>query len=76
MEAAAGNSGPGSVRHEAAGAGLAQQFMRALHRFVGRGHRQETGVTLGHWRQQARLLRALEVLCGGSVTEAALSGGL
>lgn len=41
-----------------------------------RRFRQETGVTLGQWRQQARLLRGLEMLCrGGSVTEAALSVG-
>jgi AraC-like DNA-binding protein len=41
-----------------------------------RRFRQETGVTLGQWRQQARLLRALELLCrGGSVTEAGLSVG-
>jgi len=34
------------------------------------------GVTLGQWRQQARLLRALEMLFrGGSVTQAALSVG-
>ncbi|CAB3673434.1 MAG: AraC family transcriptional regulator [Achromobacter pulmonis] len=41
-----------------------------------RRFRQETGVTLGQWRQQARLLRALEMLCrGDSVTEAALAVG-
>ncbi len=41
-----------------------------------RRFRQETGVTLGQWRQQARLLRALEMLCrGDSVTEVALAVG-
>ncbi|SEJ84314.1 AraC family transcriptional regulator [Achromobacter sp. NFACC18-2] len=41
-----------------------------------RRFRRETGVTLGQWRQQARLLRALEMLFrGGSVTQVALSVG-
>ena len=41
-----------------------------------RRFRQETGVTLGQWRQQARLLRGLEMLIrGGSVTESSMSVG-
>lgn len=52
------------------------QRLNMSSRTVMRRFRQETGVTLGHWRQRARLLRALEMLSrGGSVTEAALSVG-
>ncbi|MEN5165238.1 AraC family transcriptional regulator [Achromobacter kerstersii] len=52
------------------------QRLNMSSRTLMRRFRQETGVTLGQWRQQARLLRALEILCrGGSVTEAALSVG-
>ncbi|WMD18503.1 AraC family transcriptional regulator [Achromobacter seleniivolatilans] len=52
------------------------QRLNMSSRTLMRRFRQETGVTLGQWRQQARLLRALEMLCrGGSVTEAALSVG-
>lgn len=52
------------------------QRLNMSSRTLMRRFRQETGVTLGQWRQQARLLRALELLCGGgSVTEAALSVG-
>ncbi|MBO1111054.1 AraC family transcriptional regulator [Bordetella petrii] len=41
-----------------------------------RRFRAETGVTLGRWRQQARLLRALEWLAAGKpVTEVALAVG-
>ncbi|KAG1440633.1 hypothetical protein G6F57_018959 [Rhizopus arrhizus] len=52
------------------------QRLNMSSRTLMRRFRQETGVTLGQWRQQARLLRALEMLSrGGSVTEAALSVG-
>lgn len=52
------------------------QRLNMSSRTLMRRFRQETGVTLGQWRQQARLLRAMEMLCrGGSVTEAALSVG-
>ena len=52
------------------------QRLNMSSRTLMRRFRQETGVTLGQWRQQARLLRALELLCrGGSVTEASLSVG-
>lgn len=52
------------------------QRLNMSSRTLMRRFRHETGVTLGQWRQQARLLRALEMLCrGGSVTEAALSVG-
>lgn len=52
------------------------QRLNMSSRTLMRRFRQETGVTLGQWRQQARLLRALELLSrGGSVTEAALSVG-
>ena len=52
------------------------QRLNMSSRTLMRRFRQETGVTLGQWRQQARLLRALEMLCrGGSVTQAALSVG-
>ncbi|MGE8686917.1 MAG: helix-turn-helix domain-containing protein [Achromobacter sp.] len=52
------------------------QRLNMSSRTLMRRFRQETGVTLGRWRQQARLLRALELLCrGGSVTEAGLSVG-
>ncbi|MGY6272162.1 AraC family transcriptional regulator [Achromobacter denitrificans] len=52
------------------------QRLNMSSRTLMRRFRQETGVTLGQWRQQARLLRALEMLCrGGSVTEAGLSVG-
>lgn len=52
------------------------QRLNMSSRTLMRRFRQETGVTLGQWRQQARLLRALEILCrGGSVTEAALAVG-
>lgn len=52
------------------------QRLNMSSRTLMRRFRQETGVTLGQWRQQARLLRGLEMLCrGGSVTEAALSVG-
>lgn len=45
-------------------------------RTLTRKFRLETGVTLGQWRQQARLLRAFEMLSRGeSVTQAALSVG-
>ncbi|OZI28290.1 AraC family transcriptional regulator [Bordetella genomosp. 1] len=41
-----------------------------------RRFRLETGVTLGQWRQQARLLRALEFLAHGqAVTDVALAVG-
>jgi len=41
-----------------------------------RRFRGETGVTLGQWRQQARLLRALEMLAAGKpVTEVGLAVG-
>ncbi len=41
-----------------------------------RRFRAETGITLGRWRQQARLLRSLEWLAAGKpVTEAALAVG-
>ncbi len=52
------------------------QRLNMSSRTLMRRFRQETGVTLGQWRQQARLLRALEMLFrGGSVTQAALSVG-
>ncbi|KAG1247046.1 hypothetical protein G6F65_020366 [Rhizopus arrhizus] len=52
------------------------QRLNMSSRTLMRRFRKETGVTLGQWRQQARLLRALEMLSrGGSVTEAALSVG-
>lgn len=52
------------------------QRLNMSSRTLMRRFRQETGVTLGQWRQQARLLRALEMLSrGGSVTDAALSVG-
>lgn len=52
------------------------QRLNMSSRTLMRRFRQETGMTFGRWRQQARLLRALEMLCrGGSVTEAALSVG-
>ncbi|MFY0475208.1 helix-turn-helix transcriptional regulator [Achromobacter marplatensis] len=52
------------------------QRLNMSSRTLMRRFRQETGVTLGQWRQQARLLRALEMLSRGcSVTEAALSVG-
>ncbi|MGS1007400.1 helix-turn-helix domain-containing protein [Achromobacter anxifer] len=52
------------------------QRLNMSSRTLMRRFRQETGVTLGQWRQQARLLRALELLCrGGSVTEAGLAVG-
>ncbi len=45
-------------------------------RTLTRKFRQETGVTLGQWRQQVRLLRAIEMLSRGeSVTQVALSVG-
>ena len=52
------------------------QRLNMSSRTLMRRFRQETGVTLGQWRQRARLLRALEMLGrGGSVTEAALAVG-
>ena len=52
------------------------QRLNMSSRTLMRRFRHETGVTLGQWRQRARLLRALELLCrGGSVTQAALSVG-
>ncbi|EHK67184.1 helix-turn-helix domain-containing protein [Achromobacter arsenitoxydans] len=52
------------------------QRLNMSSRTLMRRFRQETGVTLGQWRQQARLLRALEMLFrGGSVTQVALSVG-
>ncbi|WP_313624873.1 AraC family transcriptional regulator [Achromobacter sp.] len=52
------------------------QRLNMSSRTLMRRFRQETGVTLGQWRHQARLLRALEMLFrGGSVTQAALSVG-
>ena len=51
------------------------QRLNMSSRTLMRRFRQETGVTLGQWRQRA-LLRALEMLGrGGSVTEAALAVG-
>lgn len=48
----------------------------ASERTLERQFRAEVGMTFGAWRQQARLLRALEVLAGGeSVTSAALEVG-
>ncbi|PND30654.1 AraC family transcriptional regulator [Achromobacter pulmonis] len=52
------------------------QRLNMSSRTLMRRFRHETGVTLGQWRQRARLLRALELLCrGGSVTEAGLAVG-
>lgn len=48
----------------------------ASERTVERLFRSEVGMTFGRWQQQARLLRALEVLAGGeSVTTVALEVG-
>jgi AraC-like DNA-binding protein len=48
----------------------------ASERTVERLFRSEVGMTLGRWQQQARLLRALEILAGGeSVTTVALEVG-
>ena len=48
----------------------------AASRTLARLFRKEAGMTFGEWRQQFRLLRALEYLAAGkSVTEVALSVG-
>jgi len=48
----------------------------ASERTLERLFRREVGMTFGAWRQQARLLRGLEILAAGrSVTEAALEVG-
>jgi AraC-like DNA-binding protein/mannose-6-phosphate isomerase-like protein (cupin superfamily) len=56
-----------------------EQWSRAVAaspRTLARLFRRETGLTFGRWRQQLRLLRALEWLAGGrSVTDIALSLG-
>lgn len=45
-------------------------------RTLARIFREETGMTFGHWRQQIRLLAALERLAGGeAVTIVALECG-
>ncbi|MBV7486289.1 AraC family transcriptional regulator [Bordetella sp. BOR01] len=52
------------------------QRLNMSSRTLMRRFRGETGVTLGQWRQQARLLRALELLAAGKpVTEVALAIG-
>jgi AraC-like DNA-binding protein len=52
------------------------RFAGASERTLERVFVGELGMTLGRWQQQARLLRALEVLASGhSVTEAALEVG-
>lgn len=48
----------------------------ASERTLERRFREETGMSLGKWQQQARLLKALEILAAGrSVTEAAYDVG-
>jgi AraC-like DNA-binding protein len=52
------------------------RFAGASERTLERLFRSELGMTFGRWQQQARLLRALEILAsGGSVTNAALEVG-
>lgn len=52
------------------------RVVAASPRTLARLFRRETGLTFGRWRQQLRLLRALEWLAGGrSVTEIGLSLG-
>jgi len=65
-------SNPGDRRRLAEWARVAGASERTLERLF----RAEVGLSFGAWRQQARLLRALEVLAAGeSVTEAALQVG-
>jgi len=40
-------------------------------RTLERRFRHETGITLGHWRQRAQLLRAVELLAGGATVTTA-----
>jgi AraC-like DNA-binding protein len=48
----------------------------ASERTLERVFRNEVGMTFGKWQQQARLLRALEILASGApVTDAALTVG-
>ncbi|MCD0502906.1 AraC family transcriptional regulator [Bordetella petrii] len=52
------------------------QRLNMSSRTLMRRFRDETGITLGRWRQQARLLRALELLASGQpVTNVALTVG-
>jgi len=54
---------------------LAKQFAIGA-RTLERGFAQETGLSLGQWRKQARFLHALRVLGGGAaVKQAALEAG-
>ncbi len=63
---------PGDRRPASEWARLAGASERTLERMF----RSELGMTFGSWQQQARLLRALEILAGGgSVTNAALEVG-
>lgn len=63
---------PGDRRTASEWARLAGASERTLERLF----RSELGMTFGNWQQQARLLRALEILASGdSVTNAALEVG-